>query len=93
MELPIEINEVSPKPIYVQIQDSIINGVQNKTLDPNSQLPSINEVSDGLNIARKTVEKAYNHLKRKKTFLGRPWCAAPVRIRCGAAKVELHGRR
>ena len=72
MELPIEINEVSPKPIYVQIQDSIINGVQNKTLEPNSQLPSINEVSDGLNIARKTVEKAYNHLKRKNIIVSVP---------------------
>ncbi|HAE30504.1 MAG TPA: hypothetical protein DCF89_05260 [Flavobacteriales bacterium] len=72
MKIRIEINDASPKPIYVQIQDNIINSVQNKTIDPNEQLPSINEVSDELEVARKTVEKAYNELKRKNIIVSVP---------------------
>lgn len=68
----IQINENSPKPIYVQIQDSIINAIRNELISPGSQLPSINEISDGLNIARKTAEKSYNELKRKNILVSVP---------------------
>ena len=68
----IEISENSPKPIYVQIQDCIINAIRNQLIQPGSQLPSINEISDGLNIARKTAEKSYNELKRKNILVSVP---------------------
>ncbi len=68
----IRINENSPKPIYVQIQDSIINAIRSELISPGSQLPSINEISEGLNIARKTAEKSYNELKRKNILVSVP---------------------
>jgi DNA-binding transcriptional regulator YhcF (GntR family) len=68
----IHINENSPKPIYVQIQDSIIKAIRSDLIKPGSQLPSINEISDGLNIARKTAEKSYNELKRKNILVSVP---------------------
>lgn len=68
----IRIEENSPKPIYVQIQDCIIDGIRSSVLSPGSQLPSINEISEGLSIARKTAEKSYNELKRKSIILSVP---------------------
>ncbi len=72
MSVVIEIDEHSPKPIYVQIQDCIIHAVRDELIGSNAQLPSINEVAEMTNVARKTVEKSYNELKRKNIIVSVP---------------------
>lgn len=72
MSVLIEIDAHSPKPIYVQIQDCIIHAIRDELIFKNAQLPSINEVAEMTNVARKTVEKSYNELKRRNIIVSVP---------------------
>jgi DNA-binding transcriptional regulator YhcF (GntR family) len=58
-----EFNSKLPK--YRQIIAAIINDIEKGSLKKDEQLPSINELSFEYDIARDTVEKAYNELKEK----------------------------
>jgi DNA-binding transcriptional regulator YhcF (GntR family) len=58
-----ELNSKLPK--YRQIIAAIISDVEKGVLKKDDQLPSINELSFEYDIARDTVEKAYNELKAK----------------------------
>jgi DNA-binding transcriptional regulator YhcF (GntR family) len=55
----------SKLPKYKQIIAAIINDIEKGNLQKDFQLPSINELSFEYDIARDTVEKAYNDLKEK----------------------------
>lgn len=59
------INQTIGIPIYKQLIESVISGIENKTLKKGDQIPSINEVSSELRLAKGTVAKAYNELKAK----------------------------
>lgn len=59
------INEHSITPKYRQIVDAVLHGIEIGTLQRNEQLPSINELSEEYYLARDTVEKAYNVLKKE----------------------------
>ncbi|WP_234733962.1 GntR family transcriptional regulator [Tellurirhabdus bombi] len=59
----ISINEYSSTPKYWQIYNFIIEGIEHKDILPGDKLPSIHEVSAELNVAKRTVEKAYRLLK------------------------------
>lgn len=61
----IEISDFSSTPKYKQLADSVILGIQDKRLLKGDLLPSINEISNYLDISRDTVEKAYKFLKNK----------------------------
>jgi DNA-binding transcriptional regulator YhcF (GntR family) len=56
-------NNTLPK--YRQIIEAVIHDVEKGILKKDDQLPSINEFSFEYDIARDTVEKAYNQLKEK----------------------------
>jgi DNA-binding transcriptional regulator YhcF (GntR family) len=58
-----ELNNKLPK--YRQIINAIINDIEKGVLTKDEALPSINELSFEYDIARDTVEKAYNELKEK----------------------------
>lgn len=58
-----EINNRLPK--YKQIIAAIINDIEKGILEKDARLPSINELSFEYDIARDTVEKAYNELKEQ----------------------------
>jgi DNA-binding transcriptional regulator YhcF (GntR family) len=58
-----ELNSKLPK--YRQIVAAVINDIEKGVLKKDQQLPSINELSFEYDIARDTVEKAYNELKEK----------------------------
>lgn len=55
----------SKLPKYRQIIAAIINDIEKGLLQKDDHLPSINELSFEYDIARDTVEKAYNELKQK----------------------------
>lgn len=61
----IEISDFSATPKYQQLADSVMNGIQSKKFRKGDILPSINEISNYLEISRDTVEKAYKFLKNK----------------------------
>ncbi|WP_128543565.1 GntR family transcriptional regulator [Larkinella soli] len=63
IELNIESHSSVPK--YRQIVNAVINGIEIGTLKRDQQLPSINELSEEYYLARDTVEKAYNVLKKE----------------------------
>ena len=59
----IKIDEFSRTPKYLQIANCIIREIENGNIHANESLPSINDLSIELFIARDTVERAYKHLK------------------------------
>lgn len=61
----LKIDEFSSVPKYRQIVDAIRKGIEVGQLTRNQQLPSINELSEDYYLARDTVEKAYNLLKKE----------------------------
>ncbi len=60
----ISVNELSVTPKYLQVAGSILKGVEEGHLRKGDSLPSINDLSFELDLAKDTVEKAYKHLKQ-----------------------------
>ena len=56
-------DEFSATPKYQQLANSIIKAIEDRKLQTNDVLPSINELSFQFEISRDTVEKGYKHLK------------------------------
>lgn len=59
----IKIDEHSSTPKYLQLSDAIINAIETGILKLDNVLPSINEISCRLDMARDTVDKGYRYLK------------------------------
>ena len=59
----IKVDEYSLTSKYLQIANSIIREIKNEQIQLGDNLPSINELSIELDIARDTVERGYKHLK------------------------------
>ena len=59
----IKVDEYSITPKYLQIVNSVIREIQNGNIKIGDNVPSINELSIELDIARDTVERGYKHLK------------------------------
>lgn len=60
----INFDEFSATPKYLQLANSIINAIENRKLQINDVLPSINELSSEFEISRDTAEKGYKYLKK-----------------------------
>jgi DNA-binding transcriptional regulator YhcF (GntR family) len=59
----IKVDEYSFTSKYLQIANSVIREIKNENIHLGDNLPSINELSFELDIARDTVERGYKHLK------------------------------
>ena len=59
----IRIDEYSATPKYLQLTNSIKDAIIAGKIKKDNLLPSINELSYGLEISRDTAEKGYKHLK------------------------------
>jgi DNA-binding transcriptional regulator YhcF (GntR family) len=57
-------DEFSATPKYQQLANSIISAIENRKLQIDDVLPSINELSSEYEISRDTAEKGYKHLKK-----------------------------
>lgn len=64
----ISINDFSSTPKYLQIYNSIVEGIKNKDIVPGDKLPSIFEVCAEFDVSKRTVERAYDLLKEKKVI-------------------------
>jgi DNA-binding transcriptional regulator YhcF (GntR family) len=60
----IKIDEQSITPKYLQLTNAVLQAIEQGRLDKDYMLPSINELSYELDVARDTAEKAYRHLKQ-----------------------------
>lgn len=59
-----KINHDLDVPIYQQLVDSIRTAIKNGTLSAGQQLPTVQEVTEKLGIARGTIKRAYDELER-----------------------------
>lgn len=66
----IVINDFSSTPKYLQIVNSIIEGVEHQDILPGDKLPSIYEMCAQFDIGKRTVERAYEYLKEKELIAG-----------------------
>jgi DNA-binding transcriptional regulator YhcF (GntR family) len=60
----LRIDEYSITPYYAQIYNSILRAIEEKVIDKDDILPSINDLSIALDISRNTITRAYNDLKK-----------------------------
>lgn len=58
-----KINQTLDIPIYQQLVDKIRAAVKAGTLDTGAQLPTVQELSDKLGVARGTIKRAYDELE------------------------------
>lgn len=65
----IAINDFSSTPKYLQIVNYIVDGIQFNAIRPGEKLPSLYELCAELNVSKRTVERAYDHL-RKQNIIG-----------------------
>ena len=64
MEIFYQINPQLEIPIYQQLVDAIQAAVKKGTLVSNQQLPTVQEMSQKLGVARGTIKRAYDELER-----------------------------
>ena len=64
MESIYKINYELDIPIYQQLVDSIRAAIRTGTLVPGQQLPTVQEVTEKLSIARGTIKRVYDELER-----------------------------
>lgn len=65
MDPVFQINPSLDIPIYQQLVDKIRAAVKQGTLEPGCQLPTVQELSDSLDVARGTVKRAYDELEHE----------------------------
>lgn len=65
MKNKLQIEPNAQKPKYQQIVDEIIDRIQQGTLKRGDQLPTINEITGSLGVARMTVIRAYEELRER----------------------------
>jgi DNA-binding transcriptional regulator YhcF (GntR family) len=60
----VEIDEYSITPKYLQLINSILQGIESGKIEKDDVLPSINDFSTALESSRNTIERAYKELKK-----------------------------
>jgi DNA-binding transcriptional regulator YhcF (GntR family) len=95
----VRIDEYSITPKYLQLINSILEGIQSGEIKKDDILPSINELSCTLETARSTIERAYNELKRmglvtsvagKGYFIVRTCFNKPAKVLLLFNKLSIH---
>jgi len=95
----VSIDEYSMTPKYLQLINSILDGIQSGEIKKHDLLPSINELSCTLETARSTIERAYNELKRmglvtsvagKGYFIAQTSYIRPTKILLLFNKLSIH---
>ena len=65
MDFTFSVNPQLDIPIYRQLVDAIRAEVKKGTLPPQTQLPTVQELSENLGVARGTVKRVYDELERE----------------------------
>lgn len=64
----IQIDRTSPMPIFRQVEEQILSGIQNGTLKPGERIPSQYELARVCQVSRATVQKALDRLIREEVL-------------------------
>ncbi len=65
----IDIDTTSSTPIYVQIVNSIKEGILKGVFEPGEKLPSVRDMAKMMTLNPNTVQKAYKELEREKVVV------------------------
>lgn len=94
-----KVDEYSITPYYAQIYNAFLRAIEEKLIDKDDILPSINDLSAGLDISRNTVSRAYNDLKKigiissvpgKGYFISNTLIDQPIRVLLLFNKLSTH---
>ncbi|MGN0143759.1 MAG: PLP-dependent aminotransferase family protein [Clostridium sp.] len=77
------------EPIYIQLENHILNGIENGTINKNSKLPSTREVSRFLKISRNSVISAYEELESKGIILTKRGVGSFIIVECEKNNIEI----
>ena len=92
----IAVDEQSIVPIYLQVSGSVVLAVKNGRLKNKRRLPSINLLSERLQISRDSAERAYRHLKATGVIVSIPqkgYYIRPAQTRSSEKIVVFPGGR
>ena len=64
MDMTYHINPELDVPIYRQLSDAIRTAIRKGELTAGQQLPTVQEVTETLGVARGTIKRAYDELER-----------------------------
>ena len=78
------------EPIYIQLENHILNGIENGTINKNSKLPSTREVSKFLKISRNSVISAYEELESKGIILTKRGIGSFIIVECEKNNIEFN---
>lgn len=78
------------EPIYVQLENHILNGIKNGTINKNSKLPSTREVSKFLKISRNSVISAYEELESKGIIMTKRGIGSFIIVECEKNSIEFN---
>ena len=70
------------EPIYLQLENHILSGIRNGTINKNSKLPSTREVSKFLKISRNSVISAYEELESKGIIVTKRGIGSFIIVEC-----------
>ena len=63
--IPITLNSRDPRPIYLQVKESLRQLIIGGVLTPESKLPSVREIAGTLAINPNTIQRAYRELEEE----------------------------
>lgn len=70
------------EPIYLQLENHILSGIKNGTINKDSKLPSTREVSKFLKISRNSVISAYEELESKGIIITKRGIGSFIIVEC-----------
>ena len=78
------------EPIYIQLKNHILNGIENGTINKNSKLPSTREVSKFLKVSRNSVISAYEELESKGIIMTKRGIGSFIVVECEKNSLEFN---
>ena len=78
------------EPIYIQLENHILNGIKNGTINKNDKLPSTREVSKFLKISRNSVLSAYEELESKGIIITKRGIGSFIIVECEKNSLEIN---
>ncbi|MGL4663986.1 MAG: PLP-dependent aminotransferase family protein [Clostridium butyricum] len=78
------------EPIYLQLENHILSGIRNGTINKNSKLPSTREVSKFLKISRNSVISAYEELESKGIIVTKRGIGSFIIVECEKNNIEFN---
>ena len=90
--IPITLKSRDPRPIYLQVKESLRQLIISGVLTPESKLPSVREIAGTLAINPNTIQRAYRELEAEGFIYSIPGKGSFVSPNREISQEELHRR-